>query len=277
MWGGMREFVHHQTGSIATVFALALVPILGGLGVALDYSRASSSRSSIQNAIDAAVLGGIMKDKGERIAAAREIFKANLPPSLSAATADFSNVDDITLTGTASYTVRTQISRFIGASDTLPTTAKATARFDAATPPPPGEPGGTGDVCVLVLDPSGSQSLLVNSGARLNAPTCEVHVKSKASPAAIFNSGSDLKAKRFCLEGSDVIQNSTNVKNLELRCKTANDPFASGLPAPPSTACPPGGGQNYSGTFTLSPGVYCGWHNFNSPSNVTFLPGVYLI
>ncbi|MGL5113685.1 MAG: TadE/TadG family type IV pilus assembly protein, partial [Beijerinckiaceae bacterium] len=68
MWGGMREFVHHQTGSIATVFALALVPILGGLGVALDYSRASSSRSSIQNAIDAAVLGGIMKDKGERIA-----------------------------------------------------------------------------------------------------------------------------------------------------------------------------------------------------------------
>jgi hypothetical protein len=65
------------------------------------------------------------------------------------------------------------------------------------------------------------------------------------------------------------------VPNLALGCNTASDPFAGVYPAP-STACTVTG-QNYSGTVTLYPGVYCGWFNFNGVTDVTFNPGVYVI
>jgi hypothetical protein len=126
-----------------------------------------------------------------------------------------------------------------------------------------------------VLDPSGNQSLLVNSGAQVIAPQCEVHVKSTANPAAIFNAGTTLNTKRFCIAGANVIQNSTVTQNLELGCTTVNDIFA-GKFAAPSTSCTVSS-QNYSGTVTLNPGVYCGWFNFNGVTDVTFTPGTYVI
>ena len=52
------------------------------------------------------------------------------------------------------------------------------------------------------------------------------------------------------------------------------------LPAPPSTTCSgstANGGNYNGGSVTLSPGVYCGWFNFNNAPSVTLQPGVYVI
>jgi hypothetical protein len=65
----------------------------------------------------------------------------------------------------------------------------------------------TSPVCILLVNPLKSQALLVNSGAQLSAPTCEVHVASTQSPAAIFNT--TLNVKRICIKGSTVDQNAT--------------------------------------------------------------------
>ena len=43
-------------GNIAVIFALAAVPILSFVGVAIDYSRANSARSSMQAALDSTAL-----------------------------------------------------------------------------------------------------------------------------------------------------------------------------------------------------------------------------
>jgi Flp pilus assembly protein TadG len=43
-------------GNIAPIFAIALVPVLGFVGAAVDYTRANAARSSMQAAIDSAVL-----------------------------------------------------------------------------------------------------------------------------------------------------------------------------------------------------------------------------
>src|SRR5690606_39425197 len=43
-------------GSVATIFALAALPILVGSGMAIDYSRAVARRAALQNALDGAVL-----------------------------------------------------------------------------------------------------------------------------------------------------------------------------------------------------------------------------
>ena len=52
-WRRMRE---ERSGAVALIFALALIPIFLALGVALDYSRATSAKSALQNASDAAAL-----------------------------------------------------------------------------------------------------------------------------------------------------------------------------------------------------------------------------
>ena len=43
-------------GNIAPIFAIALLPMLGFVGAAVDYTRANAARSSMQAAMDSAVL-----------------------------------------------------------------------------------------------------------------------------------------------------------------------------------------------------------------------------
>ena len=63
----------------------------------------------------------------------------------------------------------------------------------------------TSPVCILLVSTINSQSLLVNSGAQLNAPTCEVHVLSTQTPAAMFNA--TLNVKRICITGTNITKN----------------------------------------------------------------------
>jgi Flp pilus assembly protein TadG len=51
-----RRFAGANGGNIAVLFAIALLPILGFIGAAIDYSRANKSRSSMQAALDSAAL-----------------------------------------------------------------------------------------------------------------------------------------------------------------------------------------------------------------------------
>jgi Flp pilus assembly protein TadG len=43
-----------QSGNVMVTFALALIPIMGAVGGAVDYSRASSARAATQAALDSA-------------------------------------------------------------------------------------------------------------------------------------------------------------------------------------------------------------------------------
>jgi hypothetical protein len=54
----MRGFWSCEGGNIAVAFALALVPIAGAVGVAVDYSRAVNVRSFLQSQADMAALTG---------------------------------------------------------------------------------------------------------------------------------------------------------------------------------------------------------------------------
>lgn len=48
-WSGREG----RNGNVAIIFALAIVPIVGGVGAAVDYAMANSNRSSMQKALDA--------------------------------------------------------------------------------------------------------------------------------------------------------------------------------------------------------------------------------
>ena len=53
MWS---RFVADQRGGVAPIFALAIVPIIGLVGAAIDYSRGNAARTAMQAALDATAL-----------------------------------------------------------------------------------------------------------------------------------------------------------------------------------------------------------------------------
>src|SRR5262245_32656445 len=52
----MRRFWSNRDGNFAVLFAMAIVPVIGAIGVAVDYSLANSYRTDIQKSLDATAL-----------------------------------------------------------------------------------------------------------------------------------------------------------------------------------------------------------------------------
>jgi Flp pilus assembly protein TadG len=272
----IKRFATDSRAHTATMFAIAAIPLSLGAGAAFDYARLSQADAKLQNAIDAAVVSGVGTNASQLTQAAAityvtNIFTANARTIGQVSSSSFTFNADGSLTGTATVSVPTTLMR-LGGITHVSLDVTATAVPPAST--------SSSKVCILLLDPSASQALLMNSGANINAPNCEVDVASQGNPAAIFNSGTTLATSKTCLRGSSYINNGGSHPNLVTGCATAADPFAGNLPAPPSTACagPYANGGNFNGgTVNLTPGVYCGWLNFNSSPTVNLAAGVYVI
>ncbi|MGO4714912.1 pilus assembly protein TadG-related protein [Bradyrhizobium sp. 2TAF24] len=52
----LARFCRAERGNVAVTFALTIVPIMGCVGAAIDYTRVNSARTAMQDALDAAVL-----------------------------------------------------------------------------------------------------------------------------------------------------------------------------------------------------------------------------
>lgn len=258
------RFCRDARGNIAWLYALSLVPLTLAAGAGVDFVTVFDAKGALQNAIDSAVLAGAGAGNSSTVAAT--VFAAEpLSKYGVAATPSYTINKDESFTGTVTAEVPVQFLALAGIKS-LTVTVSATAKQT-----------GTTTACILVLDRNASQSLLMNSGADVEAPQCEVHVASTASPAAIFNAKTTLNSAKICLAGTSVIDNGGTHPNLVKNCKVASDPFAGALPVPSTATCNFSNGNYNGGSFTLSPGVYCGWFNFNGTNNLTFLPGTYVI
>ena len=80
VWCGAHALCDRR-GNVAMTFALALIPLVGGIGAAVDYSRANSARTAMQAALDAT--GLILSRDAEALtpeqlqAKAVSVFQAN--------------------------------------------------------------------------------------------------------------------------------------------------------------------------------------------------------
>ncbi|MBW8857899.1 MAG: hypothetical protein JF604_27045 [Bradyrhizobium sp.] len=54
----LSQIAQDRRGSVAQIFALALIPVAFMAGAAIDYTRSVTERSELQVAVDAAVLAG---------------------------------------------------------------------------------------------------------------------------------------------------------------------------------------------------------------------------
>lgn len=52
----LRRFCIERGGNVAIIFALSMLPLIGGVGAAVDYSRANDAKSKMQAALDTTAL-----------------------------------------------------------------------------------------------------------------------------------------------------------------------------------------------------------------------------
>lgn len=263
----LRKTGRNNRGNVGVIFALAAVPLIAGVGVALDYAKSANVRTHLQSTLDSAVLAGAREaGASTQIAKAQSFFDGQQTDKFSTKpTATFSATSDGVLTGTAKADVPTSIMSIFG-YDTLAVSVKAAAASSVTS----------AKVCILLVDQTRSQTLLANSGAKLNAPDCEIHVRTPVAPGAIINSGVNLNVKRTCVKSSSIINNGGTVGNLEKSCDAISDPYADKMP---SVSIPGGSckSANYNpdvSTVVLSDGNYCNV-NFSNQTSVTLNPGMY--
>jgi Flp pilus assembly protein TadG len=97
-----KRFVRADQGNIATIFAIALVPLLSFIGAAIDYSRANRARSSMQAALDSTALM-LSKDLSQGVITPSQINTA----AQSYFSALFTDKEAKSVTISASYTAST--------------------------------------------------------------------------------------------------------------------------------------------------------------------------
>ncbi len=261
----LRKFRPSREGNIAVIFSIALIPVVGAIGMAVDWSMANRVQASLQKALDAAVLVGVGQPSASQLSTATAFFNGDFtgPPGTTA-TASFTQNSNGTLSGTASSSVQAMFLGVFGISS-IPVHAASTATAKKS---------GT-NVCILLVDTLDTQALLVNSGAQITAPTCEIDVLTTQSPAAVFNT--TLNVERICIKGSTIIKNGGANPPAVTNCPAISDPFAGTLPTVSVAACDFNNQVYNPGNVTLNPGVYCGSTNFNGSGTATLNPGLYVI
>jgi hypothetical protein len=266
-----RHFLRQCRGSAVPTFAIALVPMVGLVGTAVDYSRANSIRSQMQGALDAAVLAGARDDTASWIQTAQNTFHAVFQPNGSSGAApSFVLNGDGSFTGNVTATVPTD---FLGSFGISAINVKAAATAMLA----PTSPGG--EYCLLALNLAAAQSVKVagNGDITITAPSCVLQVNSNSDSAVVLDDHAAVNTHDNCFVGGvQKSQNATLSPAPDAVCKTLPDPFANYLKpsVPPCTFGGDSGQPSYSlsgnKTVILSPGVYCGGMNFNGNVNVTF-------
>ncbi len=267
----MLSFFNERRGNISQIFALALVPIIILIGGSIDYRRAVNSELELQYALDATVLSAANLGADAYQSRYKRDFEINaVAIKAEEKTVDISVADGAkgkTFTGTATAKVPTYFSKMFGVG-TIGVSVSSEVSLDKNV---------SGGPCIYIMDKQANYALRFNSGANISAPDCEVHVHSKTNWAANFNAGIDIDFKRICVAGSGTLNNYGEIESLELNCAAEADPYAGAIKEPADTSCDFNNLNFNGGTYDLSPGVYCGWVNFNSGTDIRLSPGLYVI
>lgn len=180
-----RSMLRNEEGSIAILFALMLVPLLGITMIAIDYGRASNVEARLQAAADAAARAGALR-LGQPHDLVREAVRLNLDENLpkSLKGVPFSldiGLNDERLSLTISKAVPTSISGLFGANK-----IDVAVKSDAERPAPPASAPGSEGPGVETPGFGGSQPGGVGQGPALTGRAAiEDAIKQAAERAGV--------------------------------------------------------------------------------------------
>ena len=268
------EFSRDRSGALGVMMALTAPVLVAFVGLALDYGFATSQRSTLQGAADAAALAG-----------AKE---------LSLSDAKRENVDAVVKSVVAAYVkengsslqahpkIETQI-----AKEPLRVTVKLSSTYSSligsnfgmsvtdlgvqAVARVAGQP----NICVLALDPREVGAVSLTNNANLTGKNCAVFSNSRSSSGLTVSHGAHLTATTVCSAGG-VLGNGHIYPPPYQDCPQFSDPLA-GRPEPKAQGCDHIATIILNQERVLRPGVYCLGLTITGFSRVTFMPGVYVI
>ncbi len=149
----LTRFWKNRQGSIAPLLGLVIIPLIGGVGAAVDYTRASAARTAFQSSLDSAALmisktaalKTISELQSEASSYVNAVFTSDIVKNVTVSAAySTTNGSQLVLTGNA--TVQTSFMSIFGI-DTVNIAASTTATW-----------GNTRLRVALVLDNTGSMS-----------------------------------------------------------------------------------------------------------------------
>jgi Flp pilus assembly protein TadG len=258
-----------RRGNVTVMGALIIPAALAAGGAAVDYVRAGNVRTTLQTALDAAVLAGISASDivSEQIATANDVFKSNIQKfssnSATEVNATFS-VSGVILSGEATASMQNSFGSLLGLATVAPKASAAAKKSEIA-------------ICVLGLNGLDNGAFDVNGGPIFNAPDCAVQANSNSrSGMSQEGKSATVKAKKFGVKGGHKTDSYDPAPTDG--SPVIPDPYAS-MPFPAYSACPKGSKTlDIKDDTVLSPGTYCGGIHINgSGPRVTMQPGVYVM
>src|SRR5206468_3420102 len=106
----LNRFKTDSRGNIAVILAIAVLPIVGAIGCAVDYSLASRIRSKLQSAADAASVAAIARNSAGYNAALSMTQSGSVAAGVTDANAVF-NGDVATFSGFGNLTVNSIVTK----------------------------------------------------------------------------------------------------------------------------------------------------------------------
>jgi len=122
----LAAFGSDTSGNIATIFALASLPLVGFVGAAVDYSRANSVKTSLQTALDATALM-LSRDAATLNSADLQSKASNYFKAM------FTRADVANVAISASYTTSGGSAVTVNGSATVPTEIMTIMGYNAMT------------------------------------------------------------------------------------------------------------------------------------------------
>jgi Flp pilus assembly protein TadG len=218
------DFVSASQGSIVPILSIALIPLVAVVGAAVDYSRANSVRSSMQAALDAAVLAGAKDDSASWADTATKVFNATFQPKGSSGAApSFVLNGDGSFTGRVSASLPTDFIRVVGTSS-MTVNAQSTA---TVAPTSPGS-----QYCLLALSLTAEPAVQIsgNGSITITAPSCVMQVNSSATKAVSLSGNASVATTDNCIHGGVYTQDHSSISPPpDAVCKTLPDPFVNYL------------------------------------------------
>jgi Flp pilus assembly protein TadG len=262
----LKSFRRDERGAVVILFGLAVVPIMGLVGVGLDYARALGEKSGLQDAVDAAALAAVKTktlQTSERTAIAKAMFDANKPAGLTVIPTVDATSGRVVVT--ASVRVPTTLMKVLHFDDVL-VSATATAVKVFNGPP----------ACVLALSKTASPAIDMSGNVSFTGKKCALHANSSATGAVEIGGSANVKADGYCAVGT-VTTTVSLTPEPESHCDELADPYHGRVKEPTDLACDFNKKvvNDKKKTTALNPGVYCGGLSLMSDTELE--PGLYVI
>lgn len=266
----LNRFATDRKASVATMFAIATLPLMASVGVAVDYSRAFSSKSAMQAALDSTALTlAKQASTGTSSTPAQEIFTAmlqnNLVKNVAVTSTSSLAANATTITLTATGTVDTSFMGILGFKS-IDLKVAAASFTETGT-----------SACILALSKTENDAVSLGGSTSVSLNGCSLYSNSSSPTAVSIGGSATLTAQSVGAVGGVSISspNVTLHDNNQTGLAPVRDPYAD-IQVPAFFGCTDNN-LNVKTTLTINPGVYCNGITVTAGAVLTLNPGVYYI